>query len=206
MKLVKYTATGTKSSLTAEDKVFGVEVNQVLLAQAVRSYMSNSRQGTSQALTRAEVKRTKAKWYAQKGTGRARHGAQSAPIFVGGGVAHGPRGNANWKKKLTKVFKRQALVAALSAQAGNCLVDERILSLDGKTKSAQKILDKIATSPKSKILIILPDTEEKIMRAFNNLSQVNMMQVHDVNALDVATADQIIFTSISLKALEKRLS
>jgi len=168
--------------------------------------LSNLRQGTSQAKTRAEVSRTTAKWYRQKGTGRARHGAQSAPIFVGGGVAHGPLGNAIWTQKLTQPFKRRALISALSAQVDNCLIHDGILAVDGKTKSANKIIEKIQTKPTSKILLVLSAAPELISRAFRNLSYVSMLRVEDVNALDVAKADQIVFTTDSIKELEKRLS
>ncbi|MFH1967693.1 MAG: 50S ribosomal protein L4 [Patescibacteria group bacterium] len=206
MKLVKYTTTGTKSSFTAQDSIFKAQVNKVLLAQAIRSYLSNLRQGTSRVKTRAEVSRTTAKWYKQKGTGRARHGAQSAPIFVGGGVAHGPAGNANWTKKLTQPFKRQALISALSVQADNCIVHDGVLAVDGKTKLAHQILTKIQTQPKSKVLLILSEASDSTSRAFHNLPLVQMMRVSDVNALDVAKADQIVLTTDSIKELQKRLS
>src|SRR5690242_1823092 len=122
MQLTKVTKTGAKSQLTVSDSVFGVPVNKALIAQAVRVYMSNQRQGTSKAKTRSEINRTSAKWYKQKGTGRARHGARNAPLFVGGGVAHGPNGEQNWTRTLSKRMKMQALVTALSAQAANIVV------------------------------------------------------------------------------------
>src|SRR5690554_4960009 len=105
MKLTVITATSKASSIEVSDAVFGQKANPTLLAQAVRVYLSNLRQGTSKVKTRSEVSRTRAKWYRQKGTGNARHGARSAPIFVGGGVAHGPNGQQNWTKSLSRKMK-----------------------------------------------------------------------------------------------------
>src|SRR5260221_7335072 len=112
----------TLKSMTTSGKA-GTDITSVLfdaassastVAQAVRVYLGNQRQGTAKVKTRGEVERTKKKWYKQKGTGGARHGARSAPIFVGGGVSHGPTGTTDWSLKMSKPMRKVALRTALS--------------------------------------------------------------------------------------------
>lgn len=205
MKLTSYTATGTKSSKTASDAVFGAKPNMELIAQAIRVYMANRRQGTSNTKTRAQIARTKRKWYKQKGTGNARHGARSAPIFVGGGVAHGPKANQNWKLNLTARSKRQALQHALSAQAENTMIVDAIAELKGKTKDAQTLLTKIGQAETGKILVVLAEANETVLRALRNLPNILVVQARQVSALEVAMAQSIIVTTDSIKVLEERV-
>src|SRR5471030_1547190 len=116
MNLTVASTVGKTTSMSVNDAVFAAVINPELIAQAVRVYMSNQRQGSSKVKTRAEVARTKKKWFKQKGTGNARHGARTPNIFVGGGVAHGPNGMQNWSLKLSATMKKAALISALSAQ------------------------------------------------------------------------------------------
>lgn len=206
MKLTAYTKTGAKSKtgFTANDSIFNAQVNQVLLSQGVRVYLANQRQGTSKTQNRSAVTRTKKKLHAQKGTGNARHGSKNAPIFVGGGVAHGPNGLANWKLKLTKRSKSQALVAALSAQKENIVVCDALNELGGKTKPAAKLLAEIA-SPKEKILIVLPESKPEVMRSLRNLPKVAVSRAERLNIYEVSLADKIIVTAAAVKQLEERL-
>src|SRR3989337_4248642 len=109
---------GTDAEKTVLPKdVFEKKVKPVILAQAVRVWLSNQRAANAKTKTRTEVSKTTAKMYKQKGTGRARHGSYSAPIFVGGGVAHGPTGGENWKLKLPAKMTKKALLGALSIRA-----------------------------------------------------------------------------------------
>ncbi len=204
MKVVSITKTGTKSSITVSDELFAAAVNKVVLGQAIRVYLSNLRQGTSQVKTRGEVARTKRKWYKQKGTGNARHGARSAPIFVGGGVTHGPTGLENWSKKLTTKLKKKALISALSAQAKNVYVIDYIKDLNGKTKEAVTALSPILEA-NDKLLVILPERNDLVERGLRNIPQVLMRTAHEVNALDVALANKIVATKQSIAGLETRL-
>lgn len=204
MKLTKINLTGANSSLTASDKVFGEIVNQPLLAQAVRVYLSNKRQGTSYVKTRGEVARTKKKWYKQKGTGNARHGARSANIFVGGGAAHGPKGMTNWTLKLTPVLKKKALISALSAQVSKVVVSDDLLKLSGKTKDGMALMNKVAPEA-GKILIVINETQEAMMRSLRNLETVLVVSAARVNALEIVLADAIVMTPEAVKIIETRL-
>lgn len=207
MNLKTYTKTGnvSKRPLSVNEAVFAAPVNQVLLAQAIRVYLSNQRQGTSQVKTRSEVSRTTRKWYRQKGTGNARHGSKKAPIFVGGGVAHGPTGQENWNRSLTRQLKRKALISAMSAQADNMIVASGLSDLSGKTKEAVELLSKMKIEAK-KVLIILADFDEQVLRSLRNLAQVQIAQADQVNVYDIASADQIVLTKEAVEVIEKRLT
>lgn len=204
MKLRSITATGEKTTLTAQDKVFAAEANPALLAQAIRVYLANDRQGTAKVKTRSEVARTKKKWFKQKGTGNARHGARTPSIFVGGGVAFGPNGTQNWKLNLTQELKRQALCQALSHQVKNIVVCDSIEKLDGKTATAVKVLKKIVPTG-GKILVVLAESDDRLYRGMRNLPLVWAVNAARLNVLQVAGADAIVMTSHSVKKLETRI-
>jgi large subunit ribosomal protein L4 len=205
MKLNSLTSTGEKTTLTAPDQVFAAEYNSALLAQAIRVYLANERQGSAKVKTRGEVARTKKKWFKQKGTGNARHGARTPSLFVGGGVAHGPNGTQNWSLALTQTMKRQALCQALSRQAENIIVCDSIEKLDGKTATAVKVLKKIVPTG-GKILVILSESDERVMRGLRNLQLVWPVNADRLNVLHVAGANAIIMTSHSVKKLTERLT
>jgi len=207
MKLTTYTKTGAKSktATTASDAVFNAVVNKELLSQGIRVYLANQRQGTSKVKNRSAVSRTKKKWLKQKGTGNARHGSRNAPLFVGGGVAHGPNGLANWKLKLTKRFKSQALVSALSAQQKNIVVCDGFNELTGKTKQAVELLSKIRDK-NEKVLVILTEFKPEIIRGLRNLQRVVVTRAERLNIHEVSLADKIIITHDAVKQLEEKLA
>ena len=206
MKLTTYTKTGNKSTtpLVVNKAVFNAEINKTLLSQGIRVYLANQRQGTSQVKNRSAVNRTKKKWLKQKGTGNARHGSRNAPIFVGGGVAHGPNGLANWKLKLTKVLKSKALISALSAQNENIVVCDGFNDLSGKTKQAVELLSKIV-GPKDKVLVVLAVAKPEIIRGLSNLQKVKVTRAERLNIYETSLANKIIMTSDAVKQLEERL-
>lgn len=205
MQLRSIDTTGKATKLNVSDQVFGVEPNQVLLAQAIRVYQSNQRQGTSDVKTRAEVSRTTKKWFKQKGTGNARHGSRKAPIFVGGGVAHGPKANQNWSKAFNAKAKRGALATALTLQAEKTLVSQALSNLDGKTASAVQAFKQAEVNAK-RVLVVLEKTEDKVVRSLRNLPQVVIQTAARLNALEVALAQQIVMTPEAIKVLETRLT
>ncbi len=211
IKLIK--TTGTDSSVTADNKVFN-KPNDQLLAQAIRVYLSNQRQGTSKTKTRSEVSRTTRKWYRQKGTGNARHGARDANIFVGGGDSHGPTGLENWQKTLTKELRKQSLIAALSAQVKNIVINDELAQLTGKTKEAHQLLTKISEKmgkeefkfETNRLMIVFAEKNDKAYQAFSNIPNVIMQQVRLINALEIVQADKIIFTTKSFETLQNKLT
>lgn len=199
-----YSAKGVKKDGMSLPKRFVEKENLTLLAQALRVYAAGKHPGLSKTKSRGEVSLSKRKIWRQKGTGRARHGAKSAPIFVGGGVAHGPDGE---KRHLTlpKKMRKKALNAAISLKAGNgeiVIVDG--LSLLKKTKEAADLLKKVATKEKYKqgrnYTVALADENVVARLALRNLENVKVVRFSDLNAYSVYFAGVLI---IDKKALEE---
>lgn len=205
MKLSVITTSGKNSTFTVKDEVFALKPNKPLLAQALRVYSNNQRQGTSAAKTRSAVARTSKKWFRQKGTGNARHGARNAPQFVGGGVAHGPKANQNWSLNLPTQMKRKALALAFSAQAAQIKISEEIAQLKGKTKEAAALLNTIAPDSR-RTLIVVAEAEPMMVRSLRNLDRVIVTSVVRANVYEVMNATNIIMTKAAVQALEERLS
>lgn len=183
MKVKTFSSKGTKLADLSLPREISGEVNLNLLAQAVRVYEDRGHKALSLTKTRAQVERTKKKWYRQKGTGGARHGARSAPIFVGGGTAHGPKGIKK-ELSLSKKLKNKARISALvlKAKQGD-LVLVRDLAKIVKTSQAKALTDKIAKATQGKrFTVVFSDKSTSSKRAFRNLKNVKMTTYKDLNA------------------------
>ena len=149
----------------------------------------------------------------QKGTGGARHGAKDANIFVGGGVSHGPTGNENWTKSLTRTLRIKALAAACTAQSSNIYINDEIIDLSGKTQEAVKLLEKISRKfnddkfklTYSKLLIVVDKKNETMVRALKNIPNISILTARILNTLAVVKAHKIIMTTKALQVLETRV-
>lgn len=206
MKLTVVDTTGKKvSTIDANEMVFAAKPNEVLVAQIVRAYLSNQRQGTAKVKTRGENNRTKAKWYKQKGTGRARHGSRNAPIFVGGGIAHGPTGMSNWTLDSTRSMRHSSLRSALTLQTEHIVVCDAIETLSGKTKDAAALLAALAPGV-TKITMVVAEPTAQVVRSVSNLQSVLLTRAARLNTWEVAAADTIIISTAALTALAQRLS
>ncbi len=186
------------SKVTLSPDIFEVEVNVGLMHQAYVRQMANARQGTHATKTRGEVDRTKAKWFRQKGTGRARHGSRNAPIFVGGGKAHGPQPRS-YEKDMPKKMRREALRSALSALAkdGQIVVVDDFTVSEGKTKEVKQVLSQLVGD--STAVILLADRNEPVENATRNLDNVMALRAMYLNIRDLLSHDRLI---IPLGALE----
>jgi large subunit ribosomal protein L4 len=185
--------------------IFGEKVNSTLIAQAVRVYLANQRAGSASTKTRGEVQGSTRKIYRQKGTGRARHGGVRAPIFVHGGIAHGPRPH-DFSLSLPKKMRRKALFSALSAklQAEEVRVLTGLNKIEPKTKAASTMLKQLALEQKKrKILLVLPVGMENVTRAVRNLSGVTYMPANQLNTYDVVNHKTLLFMKEALETLEK---
>ena len=189
---------------------FAAKPNLALLTQATRVYLANQRKARAKTQSRSEVSLTKAKAYRQKGTGRARHGARSAPIFVGGGVAHGPRGNQNWQITLPQKMRKQALASALASKLANkeLVVIEGLEKISGKTKELVGVLNllfypKSRGKKKQKFLLVLDKKEEKVTAAAKNLPNLHLNLASSLNAYEVLNGGKILFTIEGVKSLKK---
>lgn len=197
-----YSLAGRKSgTLVLPKEIFGQKVNKALLAQAVRVYATNQKSLTGSTKTRGEVEGSTAKIYRQKGTGRARHGAIRAPIFVGGGIALGPKPR-KVRLDLPKKMKKAALFAAFASKAQ----DKKIIVLSGlekasgKTKEIVKLLEKLKVKS---ALFVLGDKQDKATRAIRNISGVNISPVNMLNAYEVLKHNFLIITKAAVEKLTK---
>ena len=184
--------------------IFEVEVNTGLMHQAYVRQMANARLGTHKAKTRSEVKRSKAKWYRQKGTGRARHGARSAPIFVGGGVAHGPRPRDH-SKAMPRKMRRQALRSALSALAAEdqiVIVDS--LAMDSpKTRVVGEALRTLVGDHSA--LLLLAGRDEAVERSVRNLGNARYLRASYLNVRDLLSHDRVVIPQDALEVIRRFL-
>lgn len=178
--------------------IFERPVNVGLMHQAYVRQMANARLGTHATKTRGQVDRSKAKWYRQKGTGRARHGSRNAPIFVGGGVAHGPQPRS-YRKDMPKKMRQEAIRSALSAKAANdgiVLVDK--LELDApKTRDMADILYNLVGDASA--LVLLAENNENVQRSIRNLPDARYLRANYLNIRDLLKYDKVI---IPLNALD----
>lgn len=176
-------------SVKLPEEVFGVKVNEALLSQAVRVYTANTHQGTVSTKTRAEVRGGGRKPWRQKGTGRARQGSTRSPQWRGGGVVFGPRPR-DLSLELPTKMKRAALKSALSARLNDVVVVDDFKMTEPKTKKIANALKKLNLSGKT--LFVLPEFEEKVIRASRNIPTLRLTRATDLNALEVLTATKLV--------------
>lgn len=204
-----YDLTG-KSGSTADltPDIFGHKENDALIAQYMRVYSQNQRQGTVSTKTRAEVVGTTKKMYRQKGTGRARHGSGKEPIFVGGGVAFGPKPRV-FSKSLNKKQRRQALCISLSYKAKQKAVigvDKDALSMKPKTKKIADLLNTLKLSGK-KILFVLPQLSKNgFVLSSRNIARISLIGATTLNPYEVFQSDVLVFVGDALDVLVKHLT
>jgi len=201
---VKNIAGEKVGEIELRDDIFGIEPNGPVMHQALVRQLANRRLGTHDTKTRGEVNRTKAKWYRQKGTGRARHGSRNAPIFVGGGIAHGPTPRS-YTQSMPRKMRRLALRSALSAKAAQ----ERIIVLDAiefespKTRMMVDTLNNLNVD--SSVVILLPERNENVERSANNLPAVKTLRAHYLNVRDLLKYDYVILPTGALAVVEEIL-
>jgi len=204
MKIDVYNQEGEKlkTQIELNDQIFGIAPNTDLMAQYVRVYRANQRQGTVKTKTRGEVRGGGRKPWRQKGTGRARHGSIRSPIWVGGGTVHGPQPK-DWSLQMPKKMKRKALFSALSQKQKEegILVLSKVALKGIKTSDLAKILSKLPV--KDKALIALEGMNENVILSARNLSGVKTIQVKDLNAYEVLDTKTAIFSKEALKVLEE---
>ncbi|HET6443303.1 MAG TPA: 50S ribosomal protein L4, partial [candidate division Zixibacteria bacterium] len=178
--------------------IFEANVNRDLMHQALVRQMANARRGTHNTKTRAEVNRTTAKWYRQKGTGRARHGSKKAPIFVGGGVAHGPKPRS-YRKDMPRKMRRAAIRSALSAKlaSGDIVFLDDLVIDSPKTKTMVDTISNLADGTST--LVLIANADENIEKSTRNIADVKALRANYLNIRDILGYHKIV---ISLDALE----
>ncbi|MBN1979390.1 MAG: 50S ribosomal protein L4 [Anaerolineae bacterium] len=189
--------------------IFEAPVNVSLMHQAFVRQMANARLGTHKAKSRGENNRTTAKFYRQKGTGRARHGSRNANLFVGGGIAHGPLPRT-YTKKMPRKMRRAALRSALSAKvAGDQIVVVDELAMDApRTKEIVKVLANLgldANKTSGRVLILLPDRNELVEKSTRNLPWVKTLRAGYLNVRDLLGYDHVLMSKGALEVIESIL-
>lgn len=198
-----YKADGTLvGEIAIAEEIFGAEINEAVMHQAVVAHLAAKRQGTQSALTRSEVSGGGIKPYRQKGTGRARQGSIRAVQFTKGGVAFAPKPRS-YTQKLNKKVKRAALFSALSAKvAGEEFVVVEALELEnGKTKEMVKVLD--ALNAGKKTLVVTNGADELVKRATGNLQGVKTISTDSLSTYDVLNCEKVVITLDAVRTVEE---
>lgn len=193
----------TPAKATLPKEVFAVEVNNhELLKLAYDSFLANSRKASATTLQRGEVRGGGKKPWKQKGTGRARFGSSRNPIWRGGGIVFGPRGNENYKLKLSKTSKlvavRQALT--LANQAKKITVAD--IKTTGKTADVAKFFADSKFHKDAKVLIVVDEKTPELMRATNNLEKALLVRASYLNVYYILNADQIVISPAALNTIK----
>lgn len=198
MKVPVYNMAGKKvDDIDLPATVFEAKINRGLMHQALVRQMANARLGTHKAKGRSEVSRTTAKAYRQKGTGNARHGSRRAPIFVGGGVAHGPTPR-KYTKKMPRQMRRAALRSALSVKAenGDVIVLDEVNFSSPRTKEMVALVDKVAGG--NSALVLLADRNENAEMSARNMDDVKTLRAGYLNIRDLLGYDKILMPLAAL--------
>ena len=207
MKIDKITIDGKKEPIEITDKIFAAKINKQLISNVLYKTNANYKGRKAKTKQKNEIIGSTSKIYAQKGTGNARHASRKAPIFVGGGVAHGPKGESNYKtRKLNKSEKKLSVASLITEK--NKLKDLIIFNdFDKeikKTKVMNSILDKF--DAKNSLIILDKLSKEKIEKSIRNIPNVKSTDVNHFSAYDIVKHKKLIFTESSIKELEKRYS
>ena len=205
MKIDKLDLNGKKNSIEVLDNIFSAKVNRKLVETVLYKTNANYKGRHAKTKQQNEVAGPTSKIYAQKGTGNARHASRKAPIFVGGGVAHGPKGQLAYKKrKLNKSEKKQSIVSLISdkVQNNNLLVFNDFNSEIKKTKEMDIILKKFQIT--NSIIILDKTSKEKIEKSIRNIPNIKVTDINHFSAFDIVKFKKVVFTETSIKELEKR--
>jgi len=207
MKIDKLNLDGKKTSIEVLDKVFSAKVNHKLVSNVLYKTNANYKGRHAKTKQQNEVSGPTSKIYAQKGTGNARHASRKAPIFVGGGVAHGPKGELSYKtRKLNKSEKKQSIASLISEKikSKNLLIFNDFGSEIKKTKEMSLILKRFEIL--NSLIILDKLSKSKIEKSIRNIPNIKVTDINHFSAFDIVKFKKIVLTESSVKELEKRYS
>ena len=205
MKIDKLNLDGKKSSIEVLDKIFSAKINTNLVSSVLYKTNANYKGRHAKTKQQNEVSGPTSKIYAQKGTGNARHASRKAPIFVGGGVAHGPKGQSSYKiRKLNKSEKKQSIASLISEKNKNknLIVLNDFSNEIKKTKDMNVILKKFEIL--NSLIILDKSSKDKIEKSIRNIPNIKVTDINHFSAFDIVKFKKIVFTESSVKELEKR--
>ncbi len=207
MKIDKLNLDGKKDTIEVLDKIFSAKINKKLVDNVLYKTNANYKGRHAKTKQQNEIAGSTSKIYAQKGTGGARHASRKAPIFVGGGVAHGPKGELAYKKRKLNKSEKKLSVASLITEKNklnNLVILSDFNKEIKKTKEMNKIIKKFEIA---KSLIILDKSSmEKIEKSTRNIPNVKVTDINHFSAFDIIKFKKVVFTESSVKELEKRYS
>ena len=205
MKIEKISIDGKKNILDVTDKIISSKINKKLVSEILYKNIANFKGRKAKTKQKNEIIGSTSKIYAQKGTGNARHASRKAPIFVGGGIAHGPKGESSYKKrKLNKKEKKQGLISIISDKnvQKNLIIFEDFNKDIKKTKEMFSLLKKFNAT--NCVMVLDKTSSSKIARSLKNLPNVKVSDTSNLNLYDLIKHEKTIFTETSIKELEKR--
>ena len=207
MKINTIDIDGKKNSIEVLDKIISSKINKKLVSLVLYKTNANYKGRKAKTKQKNETIGSTSKIYAQKGTGGARHASRKAPIFVGGGVAHGPKGELNYKKRKLNKAEKKLSIASLITEKNN--INNLIIFSDfkkeiKKTKEMSQLLKKFEAT--NSLLILDQSSKDKIYRSTKNIPNLKVTDVNHFSAFDIIKFKKIIFTESSIKELEKRYS
>jgi large subunit ribosomal protein L4 len=219
MESVIYNQTGKEvGKVTLPEVLFGVKWNADMVHQVVTSMMMNRRQPVAHAKNRGEVSGGGKKPWRQKGTGRARHGSIRSPLWVGGGVTHGPRNDKNFSRKVNKKMAALAMAAILSRKLkdGEVICLDSLNLKDSKTKEAVSVIrslssvkgfEALSRKPKNALCLAMPENNLSIKRGFRNIGNVKVLEARNLNAVELLNNKYVAFINPeeSFKILSARI-
>ena len=205
MKIDKVNLEGKKNSIEVLDKIFAAKINKQLVSNVLYKTNANYKGRKAKTKQQNEIKGSTSKIYAQKGTGNARHASRKAPIFVGGGVAHGPKGESKYKKRrLNKNEKRLSIASIITEKnkKNNLIIFDDFEKKILKTKEMNQILTKFDAT--NSVMIVDKKTMDNIYKSSKNIPNIKVTDINHFSAFDLTKYKKIIFTETSVKELEKR--
>jgi len=207
MKLEKISIDGKKDTIEVLDKIFSAKINSKLVSSVLYKTNANYKGRHAKTKQQNEVSGPTSKIYAQKGTGGARHASRKAPIFVGGGIAHGPKGELAYKKRKLNKNEKKLSVASLITEKNinkNLLILNDFTSEIKKTKEMNSIIQKLEIT--HSLIILDKNSKEKIEKSARNIPNVKVTDVNHFSSFDIIKFKKVVFTESSVKELEKRYS
>ena len=207
MKIEKISIDGKKDTIEVLDKIFSAKINSKLVSSVLYKTNANYKGRHAKTKQQNEVSGPTSKIYAQKGTGGARHASRKAPIFVGGGIAHGPKGELAYKKRKLNKNEKKLSVASLITEKNN---NKNLLILNDfdteikKTKEMNAIIQKFEIT--HSLIILDKSSKEKVEKSARNIPNVKVTDVNHFSSYDIIKFKKVVFTESSVKELEKRYS
>jgi len=205
MKIDAHSIDGKKNSIEIMDKLISVKINKQLVSNVLYKSYANFKGRKAKTKQKNEIIGSTAKIYAQKGTGNARHASRKAPIFVGGGVAHGPKGQSNYKiRKLNKTEKKMSLASLITEKnkLKSLIIFNDFTTQIKKTKEMNNLLKKFEAT--NSLILLDKNSKEKIYNSLKNIPNVKTTDINHFNTFDIIKYKKLIFTESSIKELEKR--